>query len=85
MEEQKKKKKRKDLTNEDRIERYIASFYKDVKTEWDRLPNKDGLTFAEYFEMYRQKKIQEHKNQLVALDKMRPPAVIKMKKKILDK
>ena len=76
-----KKKKRKDLTNPDRIERYIKAFNKNTRTEWERLEDKKGMTYKEFWEMWRQKTIQEYKNQLTALDIAQPPAVIKIKKK----
>ena len=76
-----KKKKRKDLTNTDRIERYIKAFNKNTRTEWERLEDKKGMTYKEFWEMWRQKKIQEYKNKLTALDIAQPPAVISIKKK----
>ena len=76
-----KKKKRKDLTNLDRIERYIKAFNKNTRTEWERLEDKKGMTYKEFWEMWRQKTIQEYKNQLTALDIAQPPAVIKIKNK----
>ena len=76
-----KKKKRKDLTNLDRIERYIKAFNKNTRTEWERLEDKKGMTYKEFWEMWRQKTIQEYKNQLTALDMAQPLAVIKIKKK----
>ena len=81
MEDIKTKKKRKDLTNPDRIERYIKAFNKSTITEWERLEDKKGMTYKEFWEMWRQKKIQEYKNQLTALDIAQPQAVIKIKNK----
>ena len=80
-----KKKKRKDLTNLDRIERYIKAFNKNTRTEWERLEDKKGMTYKEFWEMWRQKTIQEYKNQLTALDIVQPPAVIKIKNKDTSK
>lgn len=80
MEDLKPKKKRKDLTNQDRIERYIKAFNKNTRTEWERLEDKKGMTYKEFWEMWRQKKIQEYKNQLTALNIAQPPAVVKIKK-----
>ena len=81
MEDIKPKKKRKDLTNTDRIERYIKAFNNNTRTEWERLEDKKGMTYKEFWEMWRQKKIQEYKNQLAALDIAQPPVVINIKKK----
>lgn len=81
MENIKPKKKRKDLTNTDRIERYIKSFNKNTRTEWERLEDKKGMTYKEFWEMWRQKKIQEYKNQLAALNIVQPPVVIYIKKR----
>lgn len=80
-----KKKKRKDLTNLDRIERYIKAFNKNTRTEWERLEDKKGMTYKEFWEMWRQKTIQDYKNQLTALDIAQPPAVIKIKNKDTSK
>lgn len=81
MEDIKPKKKRKDLTNKDRIERYIKAFNKNTRTEWERLEDKKGMTYKEFWEMWRQKTIQEYKNQLTALDIAQPQVVINIKKK----
>ena len=54
---------------------------KNTRTEWERLEDKKGMTYKEFWEMWRQKTIQEYKNKLTALDIAQPPAVIKIKKK----
>lgn len=62
-------------------EKLSENFWNTVQSQWEQVKDKENLSYRDFFEKWRRDNIKSLLNQLEAIYQMKPPAVIKIKKR----
>lgn len=62
-------------------EKLAENFWNTVQSQWEQVKDKENLSYKDFFEKWRRNNIKSLLNQLEAIYLMKPPAVIKIRKK----